>query len=294
MSFKDDFLKLKPGPQREALVYAAAIKQGPPKKLIPITVKAPDGSKIIYKTMPDYLTIDGLRVPISGATAQKLADAWGMQLPTTKMSKQIWQAADTKIMPTPLSAGGHINGKYYSGKEVVQHKIGDSDSSIAYNQMIDKELEGKTPTLVAGHMKDIVQPADPNKLGLYGWYDKSGKPTQYSHHTPHDIKYHTEYGAGARFIDDAITVINPDGSVNKSITTIDQLQKNPTLFKTISVDPGVKRYNVPKTPQIKPADKPKEQPPQQLAKNDPQTEKPQSGALRFLQRIDKFLSGLGV
>lgn len=293
MSFKTDFLNTKPGPIREALVFNEIIKRGPPKELVPITVTTEDGSKITYRVMPDYLMIDGIRVPMAGKTAQKVADYFGMKLPTTKMSKQIWNAADTKIMPTPLSAGGIIGGKYYSGQEVVDHKISDSDSSVAYNEMIDRQLskQNKPATLVAGHMKDIVQPPNPNKLGLYGWYDKSGKPTQYSAYTPHDTDIHTEYGAGTRLISNQVTITRPDGKVETK--SLDDLQSDPTLSRAIALEPGIKRYNVKKDQNpIIPSfvDKPI---PKYVTdnKSDRTTSSPSnsSARMRLLQRIDDML-----
>lgn len=290
MSFKDEFLKTSPGPMREALVFNAAIKQGPPKQLVPITVNAPDGSKITYRTMPDYLMIDGIRVPMAGATAQKLADYWKMKLPTTKMSRQIWDAADAKIRPTPLSAGGRIGGKYYSGKDVVKSKISDSDSSIAYNEMINRQLAElpDRPNLVAGHMKDIVQPLDPNKLGLYGWYDEKGRPIQYSAQTPHDITVHTEYGAGTRFVDDIVTITRPDGKIETK--TMDEIQRDPDLSKAVALETGTKRYNVGVKTKDSETTKPKKTTPVVPVVHNYEPNKPKSGRLALLQRIDNFLN----
>ena len=242
-NFKDQFLSSKIGPSREQLIFNEVTKRGINKTLVPITVPGPNNTKITYKVMPDYITIDGIRVPMSGQTAQKVADYFNMVLPTPKMSKQIYDAADTKILAAPLSSGGKINGKYYSGEEVVSHKIGDSDSSVAYNQMIDDKIKEtkSTPTLIAGHMKDIVQPENPDKLGLYGWYN-NGKAIQNSHQTPHDTIAHTEYGAGTRLIDSGVEITMPDGSVVK--TTMDKLMSDPNLRKSVSDYDQVKRYTI--------------------------------------------------
>lgn len=58
MSFKDEYLKLPPGKAREDLVYKAVISQGPPKNLVPVTVPGPNGSKITYNVLPDYISVD--------------------------------------------------------------------------------------------------------------------------------------------------------------------------------------------------------------------------------------------
>lgn len=241
-SFKDKFLKFSPGLAREEFIYNEITKRKPPINLIPIQVNAPDGSKITYSVMPDYITIEGIRVPMAGVTAQKVANFYGMNLPTSKMSKQIWEAADTKIRPTPLSAGGTIDGKYYTGRQVVDKKISDSDSSVAYSQMIEDELK-KHPgaNLIAGHMKDIIAPeGDPNKLGLFGWFDAKGKPLQYSAQTPHSTTVHAEYGSGTRLVGNQVTIIKPDGT--KYNTTLENVLNDPTLSKAIATVPGAKKY----------------------------------------------------
>jgi len=166
MSFKEKFLKLPPGKERDNLVYQAVIAQGPPKNLVPVTVPGPNGSKITYYVMPDYISVENVRVPVTGEIAQRIANSFNMVLPTTKIDKQVWDAAKIKLKPTPMSGGATIGGKYYSGQEVVNSKINTSDTSVAFNDKINDQLKGKEPGLIAGHMKSIVQPDDPTRLGL--------------------------------------------------------------------------------------------------------------------------------
>jgi hypothetical protein len=234
MSFKEQFLALKPGPQREKLIYDTIIARGKPKdsSLVPVTVALPNGSKLTYKVLPDFLQIDGIRVPVTGVTAQRIANAFGMSLPTAKMSKQIWDAADTKLAPQPMSAGGNINGKYYSGQEVVSHKISDSDTSVAFNDRINNQLAGKTPALVAGSMKDIVAPDKEGHLGLYGLYHTNGKAIQNSAITPHSTHDHTEYASGVRLVSGDVTITNPDGS--KQTKKMDEVFSDPNFGKALS------------------------------------------------------------
>ncbi|MDP2696405.1 MAG: hypothetical protein Q8O87_04145 [bacterium] len=243
-SFREKFLTTPAGPAREQLVYNEIIKRKP-INLVNVSVPGPKGTIITYQVMPDYITIDGIRVPMTYKTAQKVADFFGMELPTSKMSKQIWQAADVKIRPTPLSAGGQIGKKYYSSTEVVEHKISDSDSSIAYSDMIrDEILKHKGPVnLVAGHMKDIIAPEGNNKgdrLGLFGWFGADGTPLEPSITTNHGAD-HTEYGAGVRLISGTLTITMPDGS--KTVRKINDVLDDPAYYNTISNSKGYKRYN---------------------------------------------------
>ena len=241
-SFKEAFLKLPPGPKREQLVYDEVTKRNLKANLVPITIDGPNGTKITYKVMPDYITIDGLRVPMSGRTAQKVADHFGMVLPTDKMSDQIYDAADVKLRPPPLSASGYTDssGRHYSAKEVVEHKIGDPEAAAVYSDKINQALKDKGKGgLVAGHMKDVIMPYNPDKLGLYGWRGEDGKLIQ-PPRTPHDTSVHTEYGAGTRLADKEVEIQTPDGKTIK--TTMDKLMNDPELYKAVSNFKGVRRY----------------------------------------------------
>lgn len=251
-NFKDQYLKTPPGQAREALVYNELIKRGPPKQLVPITVNGPNGIKITYKVMPDYVMIDGVRVTMAPLTAQKVADHFNMSLPTDKMSKQIYDAADTKIRATPLSSSGYTgaDGKHYSAKDVVENRINQSDAVLEYNRLTDEEIEkykqqtGKTPTLIAGHGKDMLQPmsgsSDPS---MGGWQGAGGVPLQ-PYSSPHkgQAGVHGEYGYKSRFVDNNITITMPDGkTVSMSLR---DLQNDPELSRAIANKPGLKRYDL--------------------------------------------------
>lgn len=239
--FTEEFLKMKPGLEREKFLYNAAVAQGKPKNLVPVTIDGPNGTKIILNVTNDYLKVDNLRIPVAGQTGQKIADNFDMVLPTPKIVDAIYHNADAKIFTPPLSSGGKIGDRYYSGIDVVRGKISDSDSSLAYNQSIDKALEGKDPKLVGGSMKELIQPqSSPNKLGIYGWFTPNGTPLQPAN-SPHDTIQHSEYGLGLRLVDKQATIVNPDGSTRK--VNINELAKDPQFGKLITDTNGLTRYN---------------------------------------------------
>ena len=237
MSFRDDFLRTPGGPLREELVYRTIIEQGKPTDLAPVTVDGPEGTKITYYVTKDFLNTDGVWLPMTGVTAQMVADHFGMYLPTPKMSRQIYAAAGTKIMPAPLSGTGYGQ---YSAQQVVQSRISASDAALAYSQRIADAQKGHTDGIVAGHMKDITQPPPSGNLGLYGWYGRDGRPVQNSHYTPHDIFQHTEYGSGVRLIDKRVTIAYPDG--RREETTMDKILNGP-LHSAVSDTAGVAKYD---------------------------------------------------
>lgn len=294
-SFRTQFISMPPGKEREEFIYQAAIKQ-PLPKLVPVQVTDPKtGIKVQYDVMPDYLMIDGIRVPVSAPTAQRLANHFGMTLPTAKMSKQIWDAADTKVKPTPMSGGANIGGKWYTGEQVVQSKINTSDTSAAFNDKVDKEIAntsgGKAPTLVAGHMKDLTVSDTGNKDRTHavGWYNHDGTPIQGGNGvTMHNLD-HSEYATGTRLIGNKFTFIGKDGE-----------KIGPLTMEQLSTDPKYKQYAnmissnpaaLSKYETGKPGDKPGV-PPQTLPIAPKSTEQAKPSSNQWMSKMENFLKDL--
>lgn len=268
MGFKEEYAKFtQPSAEREQFVLKA-IKSLPKEQIVrsmkPITITRPDGTKITYKVMPDYVMIEGMRVPMSGATAQKVADHFGLSLPNAAIAKEIYDKADVKVPAKPLSGSGTtVDGKQYSGKDVVQTGVGYAPFALTYNDKINQQLSekgAKEDQIVSGFAKDIIAPVKPGQLGLYGLFDVNGKPIQGgTGSTPHDTSVHTEYGSFVRLVSPDVTITYPDGKQeNKPINEVYQ----------------VSRY----TPSNKP----------QVVGYTPS--RPQSGRLQLLQRIDNILN----
>ena len=248
MGFREDFANTPPGPAREKLVYEAAIKQ-PAPKLVPITIDGPNGVKLTYFVMPNFLQIDSVYLPMSGQTAEKIAAHFNMVLPTSKMTSQIYQAAKQQggaVVAQPLSGTGvDINGKHLSGQEVVDQGVDRTEFSVAYSDRMNSNpaLKNQKPgQIVDGHMKTILQPIN-GKLGLHGLYDKHGNPIQGGNgETPHSPNDHSEYASAMRGISNDVTVTMPDGKVIH--TTMSKLQSTPTLGRMVTNTPGkVQRYD---------------------------------------------------
>jgi hypothetical protein len=246
-TFKELYAKMKPGPSREALIYQSAIQQGKPK-MIPITIPGPNNTKITYQVMPDFLMIDGIRVTLTPTTAQRIADAFGMQIPTAKMADQIYQSSN-KISARPLSGSGvTIDGRHYSGDEVTRNLISDSRTNIAYSDIVNqqiaqqKDLNPNKP--VDGFNKSIVQSEAPGRTGYYGlWTGNSNEPLQGGNGvTSHDLTQ-TEYCAGLRLVSNDVVITRPDGTVVN--TNLPKLLRTKSLSSSISFAPGkgVQRYN---------------------------------------------------
>lgn len=280
MGFKEDYARFgQPSPQREQFVLKT-IKSLPKDVIVrsmkPITITRPDGAKVTYKVMPDYVMIDGMRVPMSGSTAQKVADHFGLSLPNAAMANEIYQNADVKVTAKPLSGSGtQVGNTQYSGADVVQKGVGYAPFAVTYNDKINKQLSDKgvkDDQIVSGFAKDIIAPVKPGQLGLYGLYDKNGKPIQGgTGSTPHDTDIHTEYGSFVRLVSPDVTITYPDGRQEKKpINDLYQISR-------YSPDKNVANKTVPKPSGGN-----------QIAQYTPG--KPQSGRVQLLQRIDSVLN----
>lgn len=223
MGFKEEYAKfIQPSSDRENFVYTSITSKLTKDQILremkPITVNGPNNTKITYKVMPDYLSLEGMRIPMSGSTAQRVADFFGLSLPSPKMTQEIYQNADIKVSAVPLSgSGAEIEGKKYSGKDVVSTGVGYAPFALKYNEKINQQLSEKGAQIgqiVSGFAKDVTSaiPGKENNLGLHGFYDVNGNPIQGgSGQTPHETKYHTEYGAFVRLVSPKVEVTYPDG-----------------------------------------------------------------------------------
>lgn len=183
---------------REQAIYQAVTSGNIPlflRRLEPVTVsaKTPSGKQItgtIY-VMPDYLAVgsdrDFVRVPMNPLTAQRIADAFGMLLPTTKIVDDIYRAAEVKLSPKPLPPGPQMTtSRYY----------------LKHNQTIEQSRRSQVGALTAGHKKDVVITnrlnTRPGRVAIYGWHRPSGKPIQPLSLIHHD-KY-ADYSHGVRLV----------------------------------------------------------------------------------------------
>jgi len=276
MGFKEDYSRFgQPSPQREQFVLNT-LTSLPREQVVgtmkPVTVSKPDGSKITYEVMPDYITVDGMRVPMSGVTAQKVADHFGLNLPTPKMVDEIYQNADVKVSAQPLSGSGtNVGGKQYSGSDVVNTGVGYAPFAVNYSDKVNQQLAEKGYDgngIVAGFAKDITPPIG-GSLGLYGFYDSKGKPIQGGNgKTPHETATHTEYGTYVRLVSPEVTITRPDGSTErKPLGSVYQYARYTPAPNQKGEESQVAQYDL---------------------------GRPQSGRMQLLQRIDNFLSKIKV
>jgi len=141
------------------------------RQLCPVTVtNITDGTTNTgtFFVTPDYLAIgsdtDYLLMPISGNTAQHIADELKCVLPTRKMVDAIYANAEVKLAPSPISPTAAMT----TVPIFTQH-----NQTVRTQRMaaLDAHPLG---ALTAGHKKDVVVTTrlttSTNKIAIYGWH----------------------------------------------------------------------------------------------------------------------------
>jgi hypothetical protein len=164
------------------------------RRLKAIELTASDDSGAMHKgtcfVMPDYLAVgsddDFFRVPMTPMAGQEIAEACEASLITAKLSDAIWQQAEVKLEPRPLTKDRDAAATFY------QH-----------HQIVEEQRKGQElGLLVAGIKKDVVLTnrlkERPHRVAIYGWHYPSGKPIQplYVGH----VDWYVDYSHGIRLV----------------------------------------------------------------------------------------------
>lgn len=245
-SFKELYQKAKTQRERDNLIYQYAIQQ-PKPKMVPVTVPVPSepGATVTFNVMQDFFIIDGIRVSPSPPTAQRIAQHFGMSLPTARMADLVYRNSN-KVPARPLSGTGvEIDGKKYSPQDVVSGLIDDPRATVAYSDRVSsdiakqKGMDENKP--IDGFAKSIVQPeaGKEDRAAYYGIWTNTGensKPVQGGiGTTPHGLTQQ-EYIAWLRGVDNNNVVYRkPDGSIVN--TTLDNALNNRQLSSALTMSP---------------------------------------------------------
>lgn len=194
-AFGQSILNIPATQQRDDLILAQCLNGNIPnwmRQFKPITVKDNLGNTLTYFVSPDVLCIgdesDFLRVSLNGYTARRVADAFGCMLPTRRISDQVWQNADLKMMPTGMGASFQMS----STKTLMDH-----------NAVIEKQRAGRNFNIITGHKKDIIFHSKLlqyiHNICIYGFHYPNGKPIQDAQYVAHNIWYQ-DYSHSIRLV----------------------------------------------------------------------------------------------
>ncbi len=182
-----------------------------------------------YHVMPDYLSIGAdsnyCRVPMGPITAQRVADFFGMSMPTRKLVNHIYSNTDIQLAPVTYAPVGSQN-------EGVP-------KFIEHNTAIENQLEAAGASLgqlVGGTKKDVVLSnliIDSNRPGhvtIYGWHQLNGSPIQPL--TNIHTNTYVDYSHGIRFLDKRVAV---DGETRSAQSIL----RDPTQYTLLSDESGL-------------------------------------------------------
>ncbi|WP_415910606.1 hypothetical protein [Oleiharenicola sp. Vm1] len=163
-----------PTPEREEAVVAEVLRGNVPDFWRHF-VDVPTGRAVLH-VAPDYLAVgsddDFLRMPLTPAAAQRLADRLECVLPTAKLVDLIYRAAPLKLAPEPMPPGPEMT----TLAAFVRHE---ALVAAARRAAFATHPLG---TLTAGHKKDLVLTprlaAAPGRVAIYGWHRAEGAPIQ--------------------------------------------------------------------------------------------------------------------
>ncbi len=151
-------------------------------------------TEITLCVTPDYVAIgsdrDHVRVPMGLPAALRMADAFDMMLPTTRMVDAIYAQADVRLSPRPMEPGAQMASTAYF---------------VRHDATLDQQMANagaRAGLLVAGHKKDVVianrLAQASGRVAIYGWHRSNGAPIQ-PLSTVHG-EYYADYSHGIRLV----------------------------------------------------------------------------------------------
>lgn len=186
---------------REAAILSELVRGNVPQFLhrmveVRCAGETEDGAthELAVRVMPDYLAIgdddDFLRIPMTPATAQWVADAYGCVLPTRRLVDQIHRQATVQLAPQPLTEDRESLATFAHHHGLIETQL--------------SEHGGRHGQLIAGIKKDVVisnqVPARPGHVAIYGWHYPDGKPIQPL--TTVHVATYVDYSHGVRLVDE--------------------------------------------------------------------------------------------
>jgi peptidoglycan hydrolase-like protein with peptidoglycan-binding domain len=177
----------------------ASLRQGKP---VTVTGRGADGQTHTAELFvaPDYLAIgsddDFVRIPMTPATAQRIADATHASLPTSRMVDEIHRSAEARLTPQPIPPSAQMMSNGYYGR---------------HQQLVEGQRDRagiEDGTLISGHKKDVVLSQrlaqHPDRVAIYGWHQANGRPIQ-PLSTVHEASY-ADYSHGVRLVADRVKI----------------------------------------------------------------------------------------
>jgi hypothetical protein len=193
-------------PDREELLFREVARGNVPtwlREFRPVEIRQEVDGQVRTLTLwvtPDYLAIgsdeDHFYVPVSGATALRIAERTGTALPTPSVVDAAWAAARVRLIPIRIQPD-----EFMTTVRVFRRH----DRLV---QAQRRQHRARAGDFLAGHKLDLVWLAaaspDAPELGVYGWHHRDGTPIQ----PPHPIRQETppHFSIGLRLVHRGILI----------------------------------------------------------------------------------------
>lgn len=214
-----------------ALVQTGGSEPGWP--LVPVQTVSRDGKHTgTFFVTADYFAIgipeDYVRLPLTPVSAQRIANAKGMLLPTSKMVEDIWRSG-TKLTPEPMIPNKGANLTQYADHSfVVDTQLRSAQGLHPSNATVP----------ISGHKKDVILSNiwKPGKVVIYGWYRPDGTYIQGKSNIHGD--FYVDYSHGIRFV-------SPTMVVDGQNMNVEDVLKSPTYAGVLSNEGPLLRTRYP-------------------------------------------------
>lgn len=211
--------------------------------LVPVTLT--DGARtLVVNVASDYFAVGEpdapLRLPLTPLAAQRVADAFGMLLPTTKLVKAIHEQAGAKLSAPAITPNKNANLKQYA----------------EHNAAIASELLSRSAppgTLTSGSKKDVVigNLLKKGKVLIYGWMRPIvplGKDPQPMMTASWRVQpYSSVHGDGYVDYSHGIRLVSREALLDGKPVDLASVLRHPTLSSLVSDEGPLRtvRYDVP-------------------------------------------------
>ncbi len=191
------------------------------RRLLPVVVTSDAGRSAKLRVLCDYLAIgsddDFIRMPMTSAAAQRIADLTETMLPTPKLVDEIYKQAVARLPPSYIDGGP------------TEDEIADFLFHHDKLEKNRKNLGFPLGVLTAGDKKDIVLcerlPQRPDRVAIYGWHKNDSTVIQ-PLSTMHSCRY-ADYSHGVRLIDQRVEI---DGELH----LLGEMLRDPELAELVS------------------------------------------------------------
>lgn len=194
------------------------------RTLAPVSFVNDKGDSLTVWVTKDYLSIgsddDFVRMPLTLPSAQAIAGAFGMYLPTARLVDAIYAQADVQLTPQPMTPGPDMRS---------------NDYYMRHQQLIEEQMENKARRgLIAGHKKDVVVTTrmltNSGSVPIYGWHRGEGDPIQ-----PLSLVHHAHYADYSH----GLRLLHPVAHLNRDSVPMKDLFADPEWKSFITRESGL-------------------------------------------------------